>query len=572
VVGRRLFMSGYGYGYGGSVLGARQSAVQQRPQANPVRSAEARDFALSKPRLEWESPQAIGLGLRNLGNTCFLNAVLQCLSHTAPLANGCLRRQHTHSCPLYSNCGYCLLELHISRALRPSEVRRDAYGYAEAVAPSAIYDRLTALAKHFVRGRQEDAHEFMRFTVEALDHACLRNAGRSTTGSGPLEKPPTLIQNTFQGQLCSSVTCMSCGRVSVTKDPFMDLSLELSTSGGSVHEALAAFTKDEQLGGDNAYKCEHCKRSTSARKRIAVREAPPILVLHLKRFSAFGSKIGAHVGFGERLSLASFLSDDADEGERSPAPAYELYGVVVHAGGTMDSGHYYAYVRTDAADWHRLDDSFVQPVSRETVLHDNAYILFYKRLPSAEAAAVAAAEERAAAAAATQEMRRPFIGPERPPTASTSESGGGGGGGAFIGPHLPPALTQAPLPSVLSPAPRLPPPALAPAPPPPLSLAPAPHRGTLPERASTSGRADLPAPVVDAAPAQNDSRGWSGWHAIQTYGSDDDEAEQEDEEQEQKKRAEHNAAASAGVGEKRKAAFSLAPVAAPQKPRVEFTG
>ena len=37
----------------------------------------------------------IGPGLNNLDNTCFCNAVLQCLAHTSPLANFCLNRNHS---------------------------------------------------------------------------------------------------------------------------------------------------------------------------------------------------------------------------------------------------------------------------------------------------------------------------------------------------------------------------------------------------------------------------------------------------------------------------------------------
>ncbi len=55
-------------------------------------------YPFSKVRLEWSAPRRVGAGLVNLGNTCFLNSTLQCLTYTPPLAGYLLGTEHTNTC------------------------------------------------------------------------------------------------------------------------------------------------------------------------------------------------------------------------------------------------------------------------------------------------------------------------------------------------------------------------------------------------------------------------------------------------------------------------------------------
>lgn len=48
--------------------------------------------------LRWERTYRVGAGLQNLGNTCFLNSTVQCLTYTPPLANYLLSKEHGRSC------------------------------------------------------------------------------------------------------------------------------------------------------------------------------------------------------------------------------------------------------------------------------------------------------------------------------------------------------------------------------------------------------------------------------------------------------------------------------------------
>jgi ubiquitin carboxyl-terminal hydrolase 36/42 len=57
-------------------------------------------------------------------------------------------------------------------------------------------------------------------------------------------------------------------------------------------------------------------------------------------------------------------------------PTYSLFGVICHAGGGPNSGHYYAFVRSKEGRWYEMNDEMVQPTSLPTGKR-NAYMLFY---------------------------------------------------------------------------------------------------------------------------------------------------------------------------------------------------
>lgn len=66
-------------------------------------------FPPERLHLKWSQPQRIGAGLQNMGNTCFLNSALQCLTYTPPFANYMLTREHSKTCKLVSTSVMVLL-------------------------------------------------------------------------------------------------------------------------------------------------------------------------------------------------------------------------------------------------------------------------------------------------------------------------------------------------------------------------------------------------------------------------------------------------------------------------------
>lgn len=67
-------------------------------QSDGVPAPQKMLFPGNKLTLKWERVYRVGAGLHNLGNTCFLNSTVQCLTYTPPLANYLLSKEHSRTC------------------------------------------------------------------------------------------------------------------------------------------------------------------------------------------------------------------------------------------------------------------------------------------------------------------------------------------------------------------------------------------------------------------------------------------------------------------------------------------
>ncbi|CDZ98657.1 multidrug resistance-associated abc transporter [Phaffia rhodozyma] len=311
----------------------------------------------------------IGPGFNNVGNTCYLNSVLQCVIHTPGL--GPLLFEHEPAqCPVKRNPksdGFCVA-CSLKAVYQYSFLRPNQGSYN----PSVITKNLKKIARHLRLGRQEDSHEFLRFLVDGLQNAALAPHGEPNKIPAEL-KYTTSVHQLFGGRLRSRVTCHKCHHNSDTFDAFLDLSVEVKNCG-SVRNAFERFIKPDRLDGNNKYKCEKCKTLVVASKQLTIQSTPKALVVHLKRFTPMGGKIGEMIQYDKSLDLGPYMSK-GESGAR-----YKLYGVVCHSGSGPHSGHYTARVlSTDGSSWHNMDDSYVSSIGKPPLGLRDAYVLFYVR-------------------------------------------------------------------------------------------------------------------------------------------------------------------------------------------------
>ncbi|XP_054611860.1 ubiquitin carboxyl-terminal hydrolase 2-like [Dunckerocampus dactyliophorus] len=336
-----------------------------------------------------QSPQGL-VGLKNLGNTCFMNSILQCLSNTPELRDYCLRDVHRTDLNNNSRTSSALIDefAKLTRSLWTS--------FNETVTPSDFRNQVQLYAPKFAGCNQQDAQEFLRFLLDGLHNEVNRvttsarlpdqdfdhlseDEKAKRTWSLYLEREDSKVVDLFVGQLKSSLTCTVCGFRSTVFEPFWDLSIPIAPriSGEvTLRDCLRVFTKEDVLDGDERPTCNKCKARRKCTKRFSIQKFPQILVLHLKRFSDSNiraSKLSTYVNFPlKELDLREFASES---GERV---MYNLYAVSNHWGNTL-GGHYTAYCKNaTVGEWYSYNDCRVSPMSSSQVRSSNAYILFYE--------------------------------------------------------------------------------------------------------------------------------------------------------------------------------------------------
>ena len=180
---------------------------------------------------------------------------------------------------------------------------------------------------------------------------------------------------------------------------------------------------------------DRCKKPVLAEKQFTIHEAPTVLTIHLKRFSPMGRKIGHPIRYDETLSLQPYMSDGAF------GPSYSLYGVICHAGGGPNSGHYYAHIKDSLGAWYEMNDESVTRLGTPPLSLKNAYVLFYTRDKgqALESAIMSAAREplKGGLVANMKKRKLPHEADEDTGVRTTSDPSRPTTPAEFIGPLLP---------------------------------------------------------------------------------------------------------------------------------------
>uniref|UniRef100_A0A671XVX7 Ubiquitin carboxyl-terminal hydrolase 8 n=1 Tax=Sparus aurata TaxID=8175 RepID=A0A671XVX7_SPAAU len=332
-------------------------------------------------------------GLRNLGNTCYMNSILQCLCNSTGMAEYFNNNYYMEDINRYNILG------HKGEVAEEFGVIMKALwaGLYKCISPRDFKITIGKINEQFAGYDQQDSQELLLFLMDGL-HEDLNKADNrkrykeeendhlddQTAADLAWSKHKMLNESIivalFQGQFKSTLQCLTCHRKSRTFETFMYLSLPLaSTSKCSLQDCLRLFSKEEKLTDNNKVFCRHCKAHRDSTKKLEIWKVPPIVLVHLKRFSYEGrwkQKLQTSVDFSlDNLDLSQYVI-----GPKQNLKRYSLYGVSNHYGG-LDGGHYTAYCKNSQKQrWYKFDDHEVSEISTSSVKSSAAYILFYSTL------------------------------------------------------------------------------------------------------------------------------------------------------------------------------------------------
>ncbi|KAF4110581.1 ubiquitin carboxyl-terminal hydrolase 10 isoform X1 [Onychostoma macrolepis] len=382
-------------------------------------------------------------GLINKGNWCYINATLQALIACPPMYHLMKSiplftetQRPCTSTPMVDN--FVRLVNEFSNMPVPSKAKQQAAGekimkdlrVGVPFEPTYIYKLLTLIKSSLSeKGRQEDAEEYLGFTLNGLHEEMLAlkklispQEEKTPTPNGPESQPGveedpaekeeegsddeweqvgprnktsitrqadfirTPITDIFGGHI-RSVVYQQSSKESATLQPFFTLQLDIQSEKiRTVQEALEILVARESVQGYTT----KSKQEIEISRRVTLEELPPVLVLHLKRFvfekTGGCQKLIKNIDYPVDLEISKDLLSPGVRGKTLKGQrTYRLFAVVYHHGNSATGGHYTTDVfHIGLNGWLRIDDQAVKIINQHQVVKQTAertaYLLYYRRV------------------------------------------------------------------------------------------------------------------------------------------------------------------------------------------------
>mgnify|MGYP001317673557 CR=1 FL=1 len=273
------------------------------------------------------------IGLNNNGNTCYLNACLQLLSHSGKLTLNLYNYMKKKEKEKLTNIEKTLLYLIINKWFTNKIIYNPLKIQKEIAKENDLFNPLYC--------SQNDSSESMIYIIDLLNDK---------------------FSKIFRSNIKNHLECNKCKQIRTSEEIFNIISVEVKHH---INESIKSFLKKEKL--EDKINCENCKMKTKTNKKYEFNKLSDNLIIHLKRFKQINNR---YIKDRSKIICPDYITINKNN--------YELRGVIIHSG-TIKGGHYYFIGKNLINIWYKYDDILVKKLYNKDIINDG-YIYYYEKI------------------------------------------------------------------------------------------------------------------------------------------------------------------------------------------------